>query len=98
MVGMSEASVLAALSNGCTGIWCAICEEGAVCGHASALMTLTNLARMGNQHVLKKFDLPQMRKSAIRITEITTGRRCNNLCYLLCMVSIHVVCKFHRRF
>eukprot|EP01033_Poteriospumella_lacustris_P002947 gene2947-2155_t len=71
--GLAESVVLAALSNGATGVWCGVCEEGAITGHASSLMTLTNLARLGNRRVLERFNLPKLREAAIRVTEITTG-------------------------
>jgi hypothetical protein len=65
---MADANILAALSNGCTGMWGAVCEEGATCGHASTIMTLTNLARMGNKHVQRKFNLPMIRQAAINVS------------------------------
>lgn len=71
--GQAEAVVMASLSNGATGIWCGVCEEGAITGHASSLMTLVNLARLGNQQVNRRFNLSKMRNAAIAVTEITTG-------------------------
>ncbi len=52
---------------------CAVCKEGAGVGHASSLVTLTNLARFGNAWVAKDFNLPAMRKAAIEITRLLTG-------------------------
>jgi hypothetical protein len=44
-----QAVVIECLASGATGIWCAICDEGAATGHAGSLITLTNLARIGNK-------------------------------------------------
>ncbi len=39
-----------------------VCDEGAGLGQASYLLTLVNLARLGNPHVRQSFDLPRMRR------------------------------------
>ena len=70
---LADAVVLEALACGCTGIWCAVTEEGAGVGHASSLICLTNLARLGNQHVSKRFNITKIRDAAIAVTQRCTG-------------------------
>ena len=60
-------------SLGATGVWCAIPDEGASTGHGSSLLTLTNLARIGNPHARAHHDFVKLRQAAIEITTITTG-------------------------
>lgn len=72
--GLSDAAVLEALAMGCTGIWCAVCEEGGGIGHASSITTLVNLARLGNEKVLKKYNLGEIHMAAIKVTKIATGQ------------------------
>ena len=69
--GLGDAVVLDALAAGCTGMWGAVCEEGAGVGHVCSLSVLTNLARLGNEHVADMFDFPALREAAITVT-----RRC----------------------
>jgi hypothetical protein len=64
---MADASQLEALAVGATGIWCAVCDEGAATGHASSAVTLTNLARLGNTHVLEQFDFLKLRHAAAEV-------------------------------
>ena len=71
--GLSDASVLECLANGANGIWAGLCEEGAAMGHASILLTVMNLIRLGNKKVLKRYNCTEMRNAAIRVTEIVTG-------------------------
>jgi hypothetical protein len=71
--GLGEAAVLESLACGATGVWSAVCREGAGVGHACSLMTLTNLARMGNAWVSRDFNMPAMRAAAIEVTRIVTG-------------------------
>ena len=70
--GLGDAVVLDALTAGCTGIWGAVCEEGAGVGHVSSLSVLTNLARLGNEHVTDMFDFPALREAAITVTQRCT--------------------------
>lgn len=70
---LSDAAVMEALAMGCTGIWCAVCEEGGGMGHSCSLTTLVNLARLGNKRVSEKYNLRALYDSAIEITKITTG-------------------------
>ena len=71
--GLSDASVLECLVNGANGIWAGMCEEGAAMGHSSILLTVMNLIRLGNTKVLKRYNCTEMRKAAIKITELVTG-------------------------
>jgi hypothetical protein len=71
--GLSEAVVLECLAAGATGVWCGICREGAGVGHACSLVTLTNLARLGNVWVKQDYNLPALRQAAIEVTRIVTG-------------------------
>lgn len=71
--GLGEGAVIEALANGCTGIWCAVAEEGAGVGHCCSLMTLTNLARLGNKHVQEMYNFPKLRAAAVEVTKITTS-------------------------
>ena len=72
--GMAQINQLECLMNGADGIWAGVCKEGASVGHASSTMTLMNLIRMGNTKVLKKYNCTYLRKAAIKVTEITTGK------------------------
>jgi hypothetical protein len=71
--GLAEAAVLECLMSGATGIWCGIPREGAAAGHANSLTTVVNLARAGNQHVRKRYNIARMRRVAIDMTKIITG-------------------------
>jgi isopropylmalate/homocitrate/citramalate synthase len=64
---------LQALAMGCTGIWCAVCEEGGGMGHSCSITTLVNLARLGNTKVKERYNLPALHRAAVEITKITTG-------------------------
>lgn len=72
--GLSEAIVLECLASGATGIWAGVCKEGAGVGHASSIMTLTNLTRLGNPYVTVDYNMPAMREAAVEVTRIVTGR------------------------
>ena len=71
--GMCDVIQLECLANGATGIWAALCEEGAAMGHASSCLTIVNLIRMGNKKVLDKFNCSKLRAASRAVTEITTG-------------------------
>ena len=71
--GMMHATNLAVLAAGATGIWCAVCIEGAALGHADSCTTILNMIRLGNTAVLKQYNCKYLREAAIRVTEITTG-------------------------
>eukprot|EP00937_MAST-01D_sp_MAST-1D-sp2_P003606 g3606.t1 len=71
--GMAEATVIECLAAGCTGIWCATCVNGAATGHACSAITLTNLARVGNDKVRAAYSLPAVRRCAIEVSKIVTG-------------------------
>jgi hypothetical protein len=44
-------------------------------GHASSLLTLTNLARLGNKHVRTKYNFIELRNAAVTIHQVCT-REC----------------------
>jgi len=70
--GISDASQLAAIGAGATGIWCGVSANGAMTGHASSLLTLTNLARLGNRFVRERYNFLALRKAAVTIHEVCT--------------------------
>ena len=71
--GLQDITQLETLANGANGIWAGVCEEGASMGHASSVVTIMNLVRMGNKKVLEKFNCTELRKAAQNVTKITTG-------------------------
>ena len=71
--GLAQMSQLECLINGATGIWCSVCEEGAALGHACSSVTLLNMIRLGNEHVLKQYNCVELRRAAQEVTRITTG-------------------------
>ena len=71
--GLAQMSQLECIINGATGIWCSVCEEGAALGHACSSVTLLNMIRLGNEHVLKQYNCTELRKAAQEVTRITTG-------------------------
>ncbi|HCQ03563.1 MAG TPA: hypothetical protein DIT99_24020 [Candidatus Latescibacteria bacterium] len=71
--GLSEAIVLESLANGATSLWAGMSETGAGVGHASSIMTLANLARLGNNHVLDEFNLKKLREVGCVIYEMATN-------------------------
>ena len=74
--GLSDASQLAAIGAGATGIWCGVSANGAMTGHASSIITLTNLARLGNRHVRARFNFVGLHNAAITINEVCTKEPC----------------------
>ena len=71
---LQTASALDCLSAGADGVWASLCEEGAALGHACSSITMMNLVRLGNKKILKKYNCTQLRKAAIAVTKITTGK------------------------
>uniref|UniRef100_A0A1X7U6U0 EF-hand domain-containing protein n=2 Tax=Amphimedon queenslandica TaxID=400682 RepID=A0A1X7U6U0_AMPQE len=71
---LQTASQLDCLSAGADGVWASLCEEGAAVGHACSSVTMMNLIRLGNQKILKKYNCTQLRKAAIAVTKLTTGK------------------------
>ena len=71
---LQTASQLDCLSAGADGVWASLCEEGAAVGHACSSVTMMNLVRLGNQKILKKYNCTEIRKAAMAITKITTGK------------------------
>ena len=71
--GLAETVQLECLSNGATGIWASVCEEGAAVGHACSSIALMNLVRLGNRKVLKRYNCTYLRTAAINVTHITIG-------------------------
>ena len=72
--GLAETVQLECLCSGANGVWASLCEEGAAMGHACSTITMMNLVRMGNKHVLEKYNCTYLRTAAINVTEITTGK------------------------
>ena len=71
--GLAETVQLECLSSGADGIWASLCEEGAAMGHACSAVTMMNLVRMGNKHVVENYNCTYLRTAAINVTKITTG-------------------------
>ena len=71
---LQTASQLDCLSAGADGVWASLCEEGAALGHACSSITMMNLIRLGNTKILKKYNCTYLRKAAIAITTLTTGK------------------------
>jgi len=72
--GYCDATALQVLMDGADGIWASVCAEGASMGNAPSAVTLMNLIRLGNKKVLKKFNCSYLRKAAINVTRISTGK------------------------
>ena len=72
--GLGYACVNAAIAAGADGIWCSAAEEGAAQGHACSAVTLLGLARLGNDDVAARYDLPALGKAAKVVTHATTRR------------------------
>ena len=73
--GFADAVQMECLQNGADGVWCSVCIEGAATGHSCSAVTIMNLVRLGNKHVMEKFNCQYLRKAAIAVTEITTGEK-----------------------
>ena len=71
--GLAETVQLECLYNGADGVWASLCEEGAAMGHACSTVTIMNLVRMGNKHVVENYNCTYLRTAATNVTEITTG-------------------------
>jgi hypothetical protein len=72
--GLGDAQNLEALAAGADGMCAAICEEGASMGHVSTAVQLTNLARLGNQYVTRRFNLKVLAEAARATTTLATGK------------------------
>lgn len=72
--GLAEATQLACLGSGANGVWASLCTEGAALGHACSSITLMNLVRLGNKKVLKNYKCTELRRAAMKVTEITCGK------------------------
>ena len=72
--GLAEATQLACLGNGADGVWASVCAEGAALGHACSSVSLLNLIRLGNKKVLERYNCTELRRAAMKVTEITSGR------------------------
>ena len=72
--GLAEAAQLACLGSGADGVWASLCSEGAALGHACSSVTLLNLVRLGNKKVLQRYNCTELRRAAMKVTEITSGR------------------------
>lgn len=71
--GLANATVLDALAAGADGMWCGLSEEGAPMGHACSAVALTNLARLGNEHVKTKYIMKNLVEAANTVASETTG-------------------------
>lgn len=74
---LSEACVLAALSNGADGVWAATCRVGANVGHACSAVTLVNLYRAGNTGIAERYSLAKVMEAARRVHEISEHKPCS---------------------
>lgn len=72
--GLADAAVLECLAHGCNGLWGAASTSGAGVGHACSLVTLTNLARLGNPHVEQMYNMPALYKAAVVVTKRSENR------------------------
>ena len=72
-LGLADSVQLECLKAGADGIWAGVCEEGSAFGHACSSITLSNLIRMGNEKVQKRYNCTYLRDAAIAVTRITTG-------------------------
>ena len=71
--GYADVAQADCLAAGANGIWASICEEGAGLGHASSIVTIMNLVRMGNEKVKSAYNCKYLRDAAVNVTKITTG-------------------------
>jgi len=69
----SNATTLEVLASGATGMWAAVCMEGAGMGHADTCTAIMNLIRLGNEKVVKKYNCKYLREAAINVTKEVTG-------------------------
>jgi len=75
--GMMHSANLEVLANGATGMWAGVCLEGAAMGHADTCTALLNLIRLGNTAVQKQYNCKYLRKAAINVTKLVTGKKPN---------------------
>jgi len=68
-----SATTLEVLASGATGMWAAVCMEGAGMGHADTCTAIMNLIRLGNEKVLKRYNCKYLREAAINVTKEVTG-------------------------
>ncbi len=73
--GYAYVTQIDCLAAGANGVWACICEEGVGVGHASLIVTIMNLMRMGNEKIKSAYNCRYLRDAAINITKITTGRK-----------------------
>ena len=72
--GYADVTQIECLAAGANGIWASVCEEGAGLGHASSIVTIMNLVRMGNTQVTSAYNCRHLREAAINVTTVTTGK------------------------
>jgi len=58
-------------------MWAGVCLEGAAMGHADTCTALLNLIRLGNTAVQKQYNCKYLRKAAINVTKLVTGKKPN---------------------
>ncbi len=73
--GYANVTQIDCLAAGANGVWASICEEGAGIGHASSIVTIMNLVRMGNEKIKSAYNCRYLRDAAINVTKITTGKK-----------------------
>ncbi|GIL82388.1 hypothetical protein Vretimale_11841 [Volvox reticuliferus] len=67
--GLAHATVLECLAAGCNGVMASLCEEAEPASvHASSLLDLVNLSRLGNPHVAAHFNMDQLRAAAQEVS------------------------------
>merc|ERR1719330_358186 len=72
--GLGDSQNLEALAAGADGMCAAVCEEGAAMGHVSTAVQLSNLARLGNKYVTRRFNLKKIADAARACTTLATGK------------------------
>ncbi len=73
--GYANVTQIDCLAAGANGVWASICEEGAGIGHASSIVTIMNLVRMGNEKIKSAYNCRYLRDAAVNVTKITTGKK-----------------------
>ena len=68
--GLAETVQLECLYNGADGVWASLCEEGAAMGHACSTVTIMNLVRMGNKHVVENYNCAYLRSEQLPPTSL----------------------------
>jgi len=70
--GMANAINMECLAAGATGMWAALCGEGAGIGHVDSTTAIISLLTLGNTKVQQQYNCKYLREAAINITKIVT--------------------------